>query len=355
MIKESKIVGIDLFAGAGGMSLGAKLAGVNVKFAVEANPSAALTYNHNHPETTLFNDDIRKLKQLPPFSPKAITVLFGGPPCQGFSTSNQKTRKFDNSNNWLFEEYIRIAKLIKPDWIVFENVTGMIETEKGYFLEMVSNNMQEIGYQLSIHILNALNYGVPQSRKRLFIIGSKHGISVKIPPCKTQKPVTLREALSDLPKLPNGANQNWKKYRFLAQKGFAKKMRGTVKMSPNHLVTKNSDYVLERYGHIPQGGNWESIPKRLMKNYADASRCHTGIYRRLDYEAPSMVIGNFRKNMLIHPTQNRGLSVREAARIQSFPDNYEFMGNIGAQQQQVGDAVPPLMARIIFDSILPIQ
>jgi DNA (cytosine-5)-methyltransferase 1 len=117
-------------------------------------------------------------------------------------------------------------------------------------------------------------------------------------------------------------------------------------------VSRNSQPVLERYAHIPQGGNWEDIPESLMKNYTDRSRCNTGIYHRLTADAPSVTIGNYRKAMLIHPWKDRGLSVREAARIQSFPDSYEFMGSIGFQQQQVSNAVPPLLAKAVFEMIV---
>ena len=120
----------------------------------------------------------------------------------------------------------------------------------------------------------------------------------------------------------------------------------------NNLVTANAKHVVERYAHIPQGGNWEDIPKILMGNYTDTSRCHTNMYRRLDGSKPSVVIGNVRKNMLIHPWKNRGLSVREAARLQSFPDSFRFFGSIGFQQQQVGNAVPPLLAKAVFSQII---
>jgi DNA (cytosine-5)-methyltransferase 1 len=129
-------------------------------------------------------------------------------------------------------------------------------------------------------------------------------------------------------------------------------MRDGLAVSRNHLVTRNADFILERYRFVPPGGNWEDIPIRLMKNYADRDRCHTGIYHRLRLDEPSKVIGNYRKNMVIHPSQNRGLSVREAARLQSFPDSFVFKGSIGFQQEQVGNAVPPLLAKAVFDAIV---
>jgi DNA (cytosine-5)-methyltransferase 1 len=129
-------------------------------------------------------------------------------------------------------------------------------------------------------------------------------------------------------------------------------MRNGRRLVSGNLVTRNSAFVIDRYPHVPQGGNWEDIPEHLMQNYSDRTKCHTGIYHRLHPDQPSVVIGNFRKNMLIHPTQHRGLSVREAARIQSFPDSYRFTGSIGFQQQQVANAVPPLLATAVFKTLL---
>jgi DNA (cytosine-5)-methyltransferase 1 len=131
-------------------------------------------------------------------------------------------------------------------------------------------------------------------------------------------------------------------------------MEGTGEVQGN-LVTRSSGIIIRRYRHIGAGKNWEAIPPDLMDNYEDASRCHTGIYHRLEWDEPAKVIGNFRKNMLIHPQQHRGLSVREAARLQSFPDNYEFLGSIGYQQQQVADAVPPLLAEAVARCILCVE
>jgi DNA (cytosine-5)-methyltransferase 1 len=345
---------IDLFSGAGGMSLGAEACGVRVRYAVENDRDAAATFELNHPSTKLLKRDVRRLRasDFSGLSVSEPTIVFGGPPCQGFSTSNQKNRDLDNENNWLFREYLRLVKQVQPDWVVFENVKGLIETEGGYFLDAVLAGFRKAGYTTSHFVLNSADFGVPQRRHRLFIVGSLHGSELAKPHPTCGKHVTVAEAIGDLPDLDNGAAADEAPYRHRALTKYARMLRGELKSCRNNLVTNNASHIVQRYSHIPQGGNWEDIPKQLMRNYADAKRCHTGIYRRLREDEPSVVIGNFRKNMLVHPWKDRGLSVREAARLQSFPDDFTFTGSIGFQQQQVGNAVPPLLARVIFQSIL---
>jgi DNA (cytosine-5)-methyltransferase 1 len=345
---------VDIFSGAGGMSIGAALAGINVKYAIENDLYAATTYRANHSETTVLNQDIREvmLADMPDIDANLPLILFGGPPCQGFSTSNQKTRTSDNENNWLFLEYMRFVKTLEPEWVVFENVKGLKETEGGVFLRNIQDAFKKLKYKTSTFILNASEYGVPQRRERLFVIGSRKGKAISEPDKKSKKIITVDEAIGDLPNLENGANVNVLPYRTAPHSEFSLLMRGELESCANHLITRNAPHILSRYPHVPQGGNWEDIPDELMSNYADKSRCHTGIYHRLYSDKPSIVVGNFRKNMLIHPWQNRGLSIREAARLQSFPDHYEFQGSIGFQQQQVGNAVPPLLAEAVFQHII---
>lgn len=346
------VLGIDLFCGAGGMSTGAQLSGINVRFAVEIDSNAIKTFKSNHPETVLIHKNVKDVSSKDmPIIGNELKVLFGGPPCQGFSTSNQKNRSTTNPNNWLFEEYLRIVKETKPDWVVFENVKGLIETENGYFLEKVLDGFKQAGYATSHFVLNSADYGVPQRRNRLFIIGSLHGITLTAPPAVSFKRVSVQEAIEDLPLLENGDTRDLLGYSRKPKSDYAKLIRNNNKECWNNIVTKNAKHIIERYKHIPQGGNWEDIPLALMQNYKDATRCHTGIYRRLKADEPSVVIGNFRKNMLIHPWQDRGLSVREAARLQSFPDAFKFYGSIGFQQQQVGNAVPPILAKAVFDML----
>jgi DNA (cytosine-5)-methyltransferase 1 len=351
---NENFIGIDLFSGAGGMSIGAIAAGVDIRVAVEIDKYAAITYNKNHPNTLLFNDDIRNVKigDLCNSKKKDVKILFGGPPCQGFSTSNQKTRNKENEHNWLFTEYIRLAKEQKPEWVIVENVKGIVETDNGFFFDVINKSLKKLGYTTNFAVLNSVDYGVPQVRNRVFIVGSLNGICFDFPKPLNKRCLTVADAISDLPRLKSGANVNELEYFSEPQNKYQAKLRKKSKRSINNLVTENNKLVLKRYKHIPQGGNWENIPKSLMKNYKDFSRCHTRIYHRLEENMPSSVIGNYRKNMLIHPTENRGLSVREAARIQSFPDSFHFYGSIGFQQQQVGNSVPPLLARAIFENIL---
>lgn len=346
--------GIDLFCGAGGMSIGAIASGIDVRYAVEVDKWAAATFAINHPSTQLFEKDIRHVKGTDFRAldrTKPITV-FGGPPCQGFSTSNQKNRQFNNEKNWLFQEYLRVVKEVRPDWVVFENVKGLLETEGGYFLDAVLMGFKRAGYATSQFILNSVEFGVPQRRNRLFIVGSLNGLVLAPPEPMISKAVTVKQAFADLPILKNGDMHDEVAYPRAARSSYAKTLRGSLNKCHNNLVSANASHIVERYAHIPQGGNWEDIPQHLMKNYADRTRCHTGIYRRLSADEPSVVIGNFRKNMLIHPWLDRGLSVREAARLQSFPDHFRFAGSIGFQQQQVGNAVPPLLAKAVFSRIM---
>ncbi len=344
---------IDLFSGAGGMSVGASMCGVDVRYAVELDKHAAATFALNHKKAVLLNEDIQKVNSthFRELDRKKQTIIFGGPPCQGFSTSNQTNRNMDNVNNWLYMEYVRLVGEVRPDWIVFENVKGLIETENGFFLDAVLDGFKKLGYTTNHFVLNSADFGVPQKRNRLFIIGSLHGIEIDEPKPTVKDYLTVKDAISDLPELDNGDAPDIKEYSKAAQSAYAKLMRKKLDQCGNNVVTNNAPHIVKRYSHIPQGGNWEDIPKRLMKNYTDVTRCHTGIYRRLKEDEPSVVIGNFRKNMLVHPWKDRGLSVREAARLQSIPDWFRFTGSIGFQQQQVGNLVPPLLAQAVFRSI----
>lgn len=363
-MEDGRPIAIDLFSGAGGLSKGLEIAGFHVKAAVECEAYSAETYSKNHPETKLIKEDIRKINGQQIISEagvqEEIALLAGGPPCQGFSISNTKTRHAANPNNHLVFEFIRTASEIKPKWILMENVAGLSNFENGAVREQIIRLFEKIGYAVKCAVLNAAIFGVPQNRNRIFFVGNCIGADLnfldEMKEKREKNPLTLRDAISDLPILENGNAVDEMKYKRGKPREYQKLMRtnsnGTVK---NNIVSKNSELVTERYKYIEQGENWSAILRKkpeLMSNYKDTSNCHTWIYKRLEWGKPSVAITHFRKSMLIHPGQNRGLSVREAARIQSFSDDYVFYGSISFQQQQVANAVPPLLAKAVGEEII---
>lgn len=359
-------IAIDLFAGAGGLSLGFKKAGFHIIQAVESDARAAATYQKNHPEVDLLQEDIRRLAPLDclrrlSLRPGDVRALIAGPPCQGFSESNRRTRTLANPGNHFYREFLRFAKSVRPAWIVIENVAGLRTLSNGLILKRIVSGCQSLGYKVQWAELNSAQYGAPQLRRRLFIVANRAGLPFRFPEAiygLDGRPfLTVRDAIGDLPPLKSGASIEYLPYRNNAHQltGYQRLMRQSGNKGlqiQGHLVSRNGPRVMARYKHIRPGQNWEAIPANLLDNYEDTSRCHTGIYHRLQWNRPSKVVGNFRKNMLIHPQQDRGLSVREAARLQSFPDEFIFIGSIGFQQQQVADAVPPLLAEAVARSIL---
>lgn len=357
--KPKHFIGVDVFSGSGGLSLGAEMAGIDVRYAVEVWPSAARTYKRNHPNSVVFNKDIKEIDPKTEIGKEdeRIFIIMGGPPCQGFSMSNQRReengRTMENPKNQLFKQFVRFVDQLQPDWFLFENVEGIINMEKGETIKMIAQSFRDLGYHISEPtILWANDFGVPQRRNRCFIVGNKVGIDFEFPE-PTGELVTVSDAIDDLPILKSGDNIPELPYRLSIEQcsSYAKYMRRNSEQSLQNQVSQNNALVIKRYSYIPQGGNWRSIPEELMTNYKDKGRCHSGIYKRLRADAPSVVISNYRKMMLIHPTQDRGLSVREAARLQSFPDDFYFDGPISHIQQQIGNAVPPLLAKAIIEKI----
>lgn len=351
-LESSKKIGVDIFSGAGGLSLGAETAGVTIGLAIEKDKAAAKTFEKNHPGVKVICDDIGKVAPLN-FVSRDPFIVFGGPPCQGFSLSNTKTRTNENSNNFLFLEFVRFVDELQPQWFLFENVEGITTFNGGKTVLEIKDCFKNIGYETSEKVLYASDYGVPQHRNRFFMVGNRLGIDFKFPN-KIGNKVNVEDAIADLPDLNNGDARNELPYKenFEVVGEYAKIMRKRSISAKQNLVSRNKEYVIDRYKYIKQGENWKAIPEHLMRNYANVNNCHSGIYKRLDASKPSVVISNYRKNMLIHPFQDRGLSVREAARLQSFPDDFIFEGSLMQIQQQIGNAVPPLLAEAIFIKIL---
>lgn len=358
---HSKPTAIDLFSGAGGLSHGFTQAGFHVVASVEIDAAVAATQraNHNYRKvyrTQVINADMRRaqsvISTLQSRRIGQVDVVIGGPPCQGFSRSNRQSRNEHNPLNSLFWRFLDVVRHYQPTVVVLENVADLNTFEKGKVVDRMIQGFEASGYRVEKAILNALHFGVPQRRNRIFFLGTRNGVPIDFPTRRitdVAEFVKTWEAISDLPLLENGASVDQVHYRCRQPQNEyqARMRRHTGQWVRNNLVSQNNDLVLTRYKHIPQGGNWQNIPDDLMQNYADKTRCHRWIYRRLPEAEPSVAITNFRKNMLIHPRQDRGLSVREAARLQSFPDRFVFMGGIGSQQQQVANAVPPLLARAV--------
>ena len=354
-----KPIAVDLFSGAGGLSLGFQRAGFEIASWLEIDPNAAATLRANHPNHGLeydpvINHDIRYVgvseieARLNQIGATRVDVLVGGPPCKGYSRTNKQTRTKDNPLNYLYQHYLGLARQLKPRMIVMENVSDIRTFANGEVVDDIKFELECMGYTVHpIETLDASHFGVPQVRHRTIIIAHQKRMRFAYPDRTCFEPVTVWDAIADLPTVKNGNLADELAYSADPSTPYQRAIRGEQDRVYNNLVTRNGELVLKRYKHIPQGGNWRNIPDELMQNYADKERCHNWIYRRLPEGRPSVTITNFRKNMLIHPREDRGLSVREAARLQSFPDSYRFCGGIAHQQQQVADAVPPLMAEAL--------
>lgn len=345
---------IDLFAGGGGLSHGLIEAGFDVRVGVEIDHEAAITLGKNHKQTIVIESDIQKIDSLEIIQSgnlrgEEIALVAGGPPCRGFSTSNRKNRNLQNPLNHLYEHFFRIVADLSPKMFLFENVEGLRSLANGMVLKDILEIGKKLGYQTNYWLISSENFSVPQRRKRVLFIGSKRK-QISLTHLAGKPLVTVRQAIDDLPSLENGNSSEvltYKRSTNLSEYQKMMRLKNTGSTVNNNKVSKNGELAITRYKLIPQGGNWQSLPPSLMSNYKNLENCHGWIYYRLKWDEPSIVISNFRKNMLIHPEEHRGLSVREAARLQSFPDDYIFYGNLGSQQQQIANAVPPMMAKAI--------
>ncbi len=372
---------VDLFSGPGGLSRGFEDArNHNFRFktivANDINESAGKTYQKNHKGTEFvlgsISDEETK-KKIIAYVKKingksSVDLVIGGPPCKGFSLANKMTRDMTNPMNHLMFHYFEMVKRLDPAAFVMENVPGILAMEGGKIVSSLIKKFKSLGYHNTNYmLLNAADYGAPQMRKRTFIVGSKSEIPID-PPKRTHGSkddlknnskllphVNLIEAIDDLPSIRIGSiTSNTDKY-YSKPNYFQAEMRKKSSSVNDHVVTKNTPIVIERIKSVPAGGNWENIPRKLMQvdgKYSGIEKAHSMIYKRLRKNEPAITITNFRKGMIIHPTQNRLFSVREAARIQTFPDDYVFEGGLSDRQQQVADAVPVMLAKKVSESVL---
>jgi DNA (cytosine-5)-methyltransferase 1 len=354
---KSQFTVADLFCGAGGLSLGFKLAGYRLAFALDVDWDAIYTYKANNPEVPWLCKDIRKVlvKEIEDVSGLGrgdFDVIIAGIPCEGYSQLN---RRYDPSDprNYLFLEFLRIVKVLQPRAILIENVPGMFRRSGGLFKHAVEEALRRAGYAVFTMELNAVNYGVPQRRERVFFVGFQDPIRDFMPPppthClpaksllayasggeveKPKKCLTVWDAISDLPPLkPGEAKED---YESPPKTEYQEMMREGATKLYNHVAPRHPDWTIKRIAATRPGGSvYETFKQRIRL--------------RWDEPSPTIPAGGVRPQWFFaHPEQPRGLTVREVARLQSFPDTYVFYGSMIKQRILVGDAVPPLLAKAV--------
>ena len=373
---------VDLFSGAGGLTFGFQKAiyrnrfrdddSFQIIFANELNFEASQSFKANFPNIKMFNDDIQTIdeeflndKQVDIHD---VDLIIGGTPCQSFSTVGK--RQYDERAK-MYKEYRRLLSIIRPKMFIFENVYGLLTMKDDQNRPVIENVIESfenfrdfednLGYDIHTELLNAKDYGVPQSRERVFLVGIRNDLLIKegweFPPKKVSKPLSVSDAISDLPKLNNGEEKSFydskpnTKYQYL--------MRDGERRLTNH---KNGTYglrMLEIMKLVKQGEGKNQINKLVDEGKASKELYLTSGYRnsygRLWWDKPSSTITNNLSTpsslRCIHPKQNRALTSREGARLQSFPDSFQFYGSKTQVNIQIGNAVPPLLSIALADSV----
>ncbi|MFD1403710.1 DNA cytosine methyltransferase [Robinsoniella peoriensis] len=343
---------IDLFAGVGGLSLGFEQVGFDVVIANEYDESIAQAYINNHNNPNMIVADITKLPIHETFGKYRgqVDLVVGGPPCQGYSQKGQR-KTINDPRNFLFRYFVDVVKEVSPRYFVMENVPNLLTAEKEYFKNELIAMFTELGYTVNAQVLCAADYGVPQNRNRAFIIGKKDAENPVDMPKKVEKRTTIWDAISDLAYLKSGEGEEISDYKNPADSKYQTLMRTDSQKIFNHVATNHSKIALERLAMIPPKGGKEFLPpEHLTKSI------YSGTWERMDADDISVTITTRfdtpSSGKFTHPYLNRAITVREAARIQSFPDAFRFYGTKTSQMKQVGNAVPPMLSRAIAESII---
>ena len=350
---------LDLFCGCGGLSLGFEQAGFTIYGGVDFNQSAIDTYHKNFPNSKAICFDLLNMskneiaKQFPDLD--SVDVIIGGPPCQGFSSANRYQKEGKDPRNKLFFQFVKFVDIVLPKAIVIENVKGIITKDNGYALKRITAIFEKRGYSVVHKILKATDFGVPQRRSRNFFVMLKNseGVFDFDSMNKTNEVITVKEAIGELYQFEKGYKKN-KSPLFLVEPAitnFQKYLRSSDNSLYNHEIRYPAQKVQNRISYVKQGENWESVPEDLWPS--QRTNRQSSAYKRLDENKPSVTIdtGNNHSNYF-HPLFNRIPSVREAARLQSFPDSFLVLGNRSEQFRQVGNAVPPLLAKALAIAIM---
>lgn len=346
---------VDLFAGVGGLSYGfSRLPEFNIVAANEIEKDISTAYKINNPNVKMLNCDIADLtkeKLQEALDKKTIDIVVGGPPCQSYSTLGK--RRMDDRAN-LFMQYKRILQILQPRAFVFENVTGILSMDRGQLFWQLQAEFEELGYELKYQVLNAVDYGVPQYRERVILVGMKgencfeypkptHGAGLK-------PYVTLKDAIGDLPVLKSGQSKSF--YAQEASNEFLEFVRAdTADEVTEHAAPKNGEHLIRIMQTLQDGQSKNDLPEEIRPKSG-----YGNTYAKLWWERPSTTITrNFAcpsSSRCIHPRDSRAMSIREGARLQSFPDNYKFYGSDGMKRLEIGNAVPPLLSVAIAKQML---
>ena len=346
----SKYNVIDLFAGVGGLSYGfSKLSQFNIIMANEIEKDISVAYTLNYPDVKMLNCDIKNLtKEIldDALNYKNVDVIIGGPPCQSYSTLGK--RQMDERAN-LFMQYKRVLTISQPKAFVFENVTGLLSVDNGNFFRRVKSEFEQLGYELRYQVLDAADFGVPQHRERIILVGFKnknpfifptptHGVGLKAY-------VTLKNAIGDLPVLKNGEKKSC--YASGITNEFLEFVRNnSSNILEEHKAPTNSEYLIKIMTALKDGQTKNDLPENIRPKSG-----YGNTYAKLWWDRPSTTITrNFScpsSSRCIHPRDSRAMSIREGARLQSFPDNYIFYGSDAMKRLEIGNAVPPLLSMAI--------
>jgi DNA (cytosine-5)-methyltransferase 1 len=372
---------LDLFAGAGGLAVGFRSAGWAIVGGNDLDKDAGATFRLNFPESVFFEGPVsavtaEKVLNYCGLKEGELDCLIGGPPCQSFSYNNHQRSEKD-ARARLFEDYLRIVRGLRPKTLVMENVPGILTIGDGSVIEAIKAVLEseELGYKCDVQILSAEEYGTPQTRRRVFIVASRAGDPKEMIPAPThrsadprkarsnsqkglRRTVTVLSAIGDLPQIANGGGEpvvrrgNVKPFS-----GFQRAIRKGVRRVFNHVCHGLTEVNLSRVIHVPEGGNWRDIPRELLPAGMQRARLsdHTKRYGRLareGYASTLLTKCDPHWGAYIHPTQDRTISVREAARLQGFPDIFQFAGtHLGKHYEQVGNAVPVPVAEALGRSV----